>query len=190
MADFPFEQSITLENERVRLTLLKHSDADLLFPIAQNQALLQYSPTDIHTPELLEQYINVALKRVLERNSYPFLIFDKKADKVAGSTRFGNISEYDSRLEIGWTWIGTEFQGTGLNKACKQLLLTYAFETLGYERVELRIDKRNIRSRKATEKLGCKMEGVLRSHVLMTDGHRRDTVYYSLLKEEWFAIKK
>lgn len=188
MAKFPFEKSILLENDRARLTPLKLSDAELLWPIAQNPELLAYSPSDIHTRELLDLYIKTALDRVKERNSYPFLIFDKQTGKVAGSTRFGNVSEYDDRLEIGWTWIGTEFQGTGLNAACKQLLLTYAFETLGYERVELRIDKRNIRSRKATEKLGCQMEGVLRHHVLMPDGHRRDTVYYSLLREEWFLL--
>ncbi len=190
MAKFPFEQSIILENERARLTPLKAKDAGALWPIAKDPDLLAYSPTDIHTPELLNLYITTALERVTERNSYPFLIYDKQAGQVAGSTRFGNISEYDSRLEIGWTWIGTEFQGTGLNAACKELLMTYAFVTLGYERVELRIDERNIRSRKATEKLGCKMEGVLRHHVLMTDGHRRDTVYYSMLKEEWFERKE
>lgn len=185
MGMFPFEESIILENERARLTPLKLSDSDLLWPIAQNPELLAYSPSDIHTPALLDLYIKTALDRVKERNSYPFLIYDKQVGKVAGSTRFGNISEYDDRLEIGWTWIGPEFQGTGLNGACKHLLMAYAFETLGFERVELRIDKRNIRSRKATEKLGCQMEGVLRHHVLMPDGHRRDTVYYSMLREEW-----
>jgi len=190
MSNFPFELPITLENDRVRLTPLKLTDAELLWSIAKHKDLLQYSPADIHTPELLEQYITTALSRVTERNSYPFLIYDKQTDKVAGSTRFGNISEYDSRLEIGWTWIGTEFQGTGLNGACKQLLLHYAFESLDYERVELRIDERNIRSRKATEKLGCQMEGVLRHHVLMPDGHRRNTVYYSMLSKEWFSRKK
>lgn len=190
MSEFPFHQSIQLENDRARLTPLTLSDVELLWPIAQHPDLLAYSPSDIHTPELLNQYIQTALDRVKESNSYPFLIFDKQAGKVAGSTRFGNISPYDGRLEIGWTWVGPEFQGTGLNGACKELLMTYAFEVLGYERVELRIDKRNIRSRKATEKLGCQMEGVLRHHVLMPDGHRRDTVYYSMLREEWFERKR
>ena len=121
---------------------------------------------------------------------YPFLIFDKQQQQYAGSTSFGNISNPNARIEIGWTWIGTNFQRTGLNRANKFLMLQYAFETLGFERVELKTDGRNLQSRTAMEKIGATPEGILRSHTVMSDGYRRDTHYYSILKSEWHKIKR
>jgi len=120
---------------------------------------------------------------------YPWAIYDKKAEAYAGCTSYLNISAVNSRLEIGSTWIGEEFQRTGLNRACKFLLLSYAFEDLGWERVELKTDSRNEQSKTAIQKIGAQYEGKLRSHTLMSDGYRRDTVYYSILKPEWPRIK-
>jgi RimJ/RimL family protein N-acetyltransferase len=101
-----------------------------------------------------------------------------------------NISNVDSRLEIGSTWIGKEFQRTGLNRNCKYLLLNFAFDELGVERIELKTDERNTASRNAIQKIGGQFEGILRSHTLMYDGFRRNTVYYSILKKEWEKIEK
>jgi RimJ/RimL family protein N-acetyltransferase len=120
---------------------------------------------------------------------YSFAIFDKEIEKYAGSTSFGNISNSDQRLEIGWTWIGKEFQRTGLNRNCKFLLLQYCFKILEFERVEFKTDSRNLQSRKAIEEIGGTLEGEFRSHSIMSDGHRRNTVYYSILKNEWPALK-
>ena len=106
-----------------------------------------------------------------------------------GSTSFGNISLRDKRAEIGWTWIGQNYQGKGINSEIKYLMIKYLFETLDFERVELKTDVLNIKARKALLRIGLKEEGVLRSHTLMTHGRRRDTVYYSLLKSEWEEIK-
>ena len=117
------------------------------------------------------------------------IIFDKVKNVYAGCTSFANISNKDKRAEIGWTWIGKDFQKTGLNRHCKFLLLRYMFEHLGFERVEFRTDERNIQSRTAMEKMGAKYEGALRSHTLMNDGFRRTTVYYSILKEEWNKLR-
>lgn len=189
MTKFPFQSNILLENYRARLTPLSQEHHASLLPIAMDQNLLLYSPSAINSSELLSEYIQAAIDRKEEKNSYAFVIFDKQEGKIAGSTRFGNVSEANDRMEIGWTWIGPKFQGTGLNKACKFLLLDFAFETLGYERVELKSDARNLRSRKAMEKIGAQYEGLLRHHVLMGDGHRRDTVYYSILKREWARLK-
>ncbi len=189
MAKFPFENPILLENYRVRLSPLSQEHHADLLPIAMDQNLLLYSPSAINSSELLTNYIQAAIHRKEEKNSYAFAIFDKQAGRLAGSTRFGNVSEENDRLEIGWTWIGPKFQGTGLNKACKFLLLDFAFNHLGFERVELKSDARNLRSRKAMEKIGAQYEGLLRHHVLMGDGHRRDTVYYSILKREWARLK-
>jgi len=121
---------------------------------------------------------------------YPFIIFDKQLNAYAGSTSFMNVSNKDRRLEIGATWIGNRFQKTGLNRNCKFLLMSYAFDELGFERVELKTDERNIKSRTAIEKIGGKFEGILRSHTLMSDGFRRNTVYYGILKSEWRELKQ
>jgi N-acetyltransferase len=143
----------------------------------------------VYTEELLEQYIEKAIFDRQNKNRYPFIIFDKTQNAYAGSTSFMNISNTDSRLEIGSTWIGHEFQKTGLNRNCKYLMLSFAFDTLYAERLEFRTDERNVKSRAAIEKIGGQYEGMLRSHTIMPDGFRRNTVCYSILKNEWTEIK-
>jgi len=190
MNTFNFEPTLCLENDRVRLTLLSTAAYGSLATIALNEpALLTYSPSEIHKPPYLQNYIQTALNGYKNRERYPFLIFDKEKNQVAGCTSFGNIENKHQRLEIGWTWIGKKFQGTGLNKAAKYLQLSYAFEQLNFERVEFKIDGRNQASRRAVEKIGALHEGTLRSHTLLSDGFRRDTTYYAILKEEWAALK-
>jgi RimJ/RimL family protein N-acetyltransferase len=188
---FQFDQDIILENERAILRPLEAKDYDRLLPIATaHKDLLQYSPTPLHEPVLFKEYVTNALNERDKKIRYAFSVYDKKTSIVSGSTSFGNISNYDKRLEIGWTWYGKEFQRTGLNRACKLLLLSYAFETLEFERVEFRIDERNQPSRTAVEKLGGKLEGILRSHMTMPNSDfRRSTCYYSILREEWPGIK-
>lgn len=175
---------IILENERVRLEpVLSVNDCEKVASIALNEIdLLAYSPSNITTKYDLLKYFETALKAKEQGIAYPFLIFDKSQQAYAGSTRFGNISLQNQRLEIGWTWLGKAFQGTGLNQNVKSLMLSYAFENLNCERVEFKADSRNLQSRKAMEKIGAIYEGCLRSHTLMPDGFRRDTVYYSILK--------
>lgn len=189
--DFLFTKEIILENSRVLLQPLSPDDSANLLPVATVQTdLVQYSPYQIHTPALLDAYINNSLQERDACFRYPFAVFDKEAQAYAGSTSFANISNKDRRLEIGWTWIGKSFQQTGLNRACKALLLSYAFDELQFERVEFKTDARNKASRSAIEKIGGQYEGSLRSHTVMLDGFRRDTVYYSILKEEWPGLKQ
>ena len=186
-----FTENIVLENKRVRLEPLSDIHLIELLPIAINHPkLLKYSPSPFGTEEQLEENIRKAIDSRVNKQRYPFAIFDKQNDVYVGSTSYGNISLKDHRLEIGWTWIDKKSQGTGLNKYCKHLLLAYAFDSLGIQRVEFKTDSRNIQSRKAIEKIGGKFEGELRSHTLMPDGHRRDTVYYSMLKKEWNNFKE
>lgn len=188
--NFPFETEIILENNAALLRPLKNSDVENLLTVAtKDKDLLQFSPMPIYSEALLREYISRAIQERTNKSRYYFVIFDKKKNAFAGSTSFLNVSNADSRVEIGATWIGKDFQGTGLNRNCKFLLLNYAFETLLAERVELKTDERNIASRKAIEKIGGKFEGILRSHTLMYDGYRRNTVYYGILKEEWKDIK-
>jgi len=182
--------TIILENERALLRPLSMADFPALLPIAMEDPLLvQYSSYRIHTDAFLKNFMLHALKERDAGTRYAFTVFDKEKKVYAGSTSLGNISNRDQRLEIGWTWLGKSFQGTGLNTRCKALLLNYAFDTLHFQRVEFKTDERNAVSRKAIEKLGAIYEGTLRNHMGMPDGGRRNTVYYSILKNEWSDIK-
>lgn len=190
MTNFDTSQHIVLENERIRLRPLIKDDYNNLRPIAhRNPDLLQFSPQQVNTENQLERYIGKALQQQSEGSRYPFISFDKKAQEYSGSTSYLNISNANARLEIGATWIGRGFQGTGLNKQQKLLMLTYAFETLSMQRVELKTDARNLQSQRAMEKIGAIREGSLRSHTIMEDGYRRDTVYFSILIDEWAEVK-
>ena len=188
--NFDISQNILLENDRSLLRPLVAEDIEHLLPLAlKDKDLMDFSPSEIHRPELIQAYVDTALAAKADGIRYPFIIFDKHNNQFAGSTSFGNISNQNSRLEIGWTWIGKNFQRTGLNRNNKFLMLSYAFEKLNCLRVELKTDTRNIQSRTAMKKIGATEEGILRSHTLMSDGYRRDTIYYSILKNEWEVIK-
>ncbi|RAJ16297.1 GNAT family N-acetyltransferase [Olleya aquimaris] len=179
----------TLENQRAKLIPLDLSNYKHLLDIAQEKNLIYYSPSNISTPETLKQYVQTAVDGLYHNTTLPFIIYDKLKQAYAGSTRFGLINFNNKVLHIGWTWIGHNFQGTGLNKHVKFLMLHYAFETLHFEKVEFRIDERNIKSRKAVEKLGATLEGILREDTVMADGFRRSTCCYGILKREWNNIK-
>lgn len=181
--------SIILENERVKLSLLTLDNYQNLIDIAQEKDLIYYSPSDISTPEKLKAYVQLAVEGYNNNTIIPFIIYDKIKQSYAGSTRFGLIDWTHQLLHIGWTWIGHRFQGTGLNTNMKFLMLQYAFETLKFEKVEFRIDARNAKSRRAVEKLGATLEGILRKNVKMKGGYRRNSCCYGILKEEWPQIK-
>jgi N-acetyltransferase len=188
--DFDFNGDLHFENHRALLRPLREDDLEHLLPVAiEDDTLLQYSSIKVHTRELLEDYTSTSLDERRQQVRYPFVVFDKRENRYAGSTCFGNISNKDKRIEIGWTWYGRAFQKTGLNRSCKFLLMNYVFETLEFERLEFRTDERNEASRNAIQKIGGKYEGTLRSHTLLSDGFRRNTVYYGILRSEWPEIK-
>jgi len=179
-----------LENDRARLTLLDLSNYKHLLNIAGQKDLVQYSPSYIETPEDLKAYVQTAVDLYYHKMAIPFIVYDKLEQAYAGCTRFMNMDWDNKVLEIGSTWIGREFQGTGLNAHMKFLMLRYAFETLNFEKVEFRIDERNARSRKAVEKLGATLEGILRKNVYLKDGFKRNTCCYGILREEWSTVKE
>lgn len=188
--NFDFLKYIILENNRVRLEPLQLSNFEQLVSVVEsNPTLLKYSPAKFGTKNLLKEYIENNISLRMSGNKYPFVIFDKKFKEYAGSTSFLNISNKNERIEIGSTWIGQKYQRTGLNRNCKFLLMSYAFEQLNVERLEFKTDSRNKQSQKAIEGVGAKYEGVLRNHAVMWDGYRRDTVYYSVLKNEWKNVR-
>lgn len=177
--------TFTLENDIVKLSLLTLENHEHLKPIASQKKLLQFSPSDIETPKSLTNYVEIALRQQQQKTSIPFIIYDKTKEKYAGSTRYMNIDWKNKVLHIGSTWIGKEFQGSGLNSHMKFLMLNHAFNEMGFEKVEFRIDERNMQSRKAVEKLGGSLEGILRRNVYLLDGFKRNTCCYGILREEW-----
>ena len=181
--------STNLENDNVLLESLSLNHLDKLIPVAQEDGLIKYSPSVIHSKEFLTNYINTALELAKQEYAIPYAIYHKGNNCYIGSTRFGNIDTVNKVVHIGWTWISKTYQGTGINRQIKFLMLKHAFETMEFEKVSFRIDERNIRSRKAVEKIGGKLEGILRSNVILPDGFRRNTCCYGILKSEWPAVK-
>ena len=162
MKHFDFEEDIILENDRVLLTPLNEAHIDSLLPIAEKYPdLLRYSPSKFGLKEHLVSYVTQAIEGREQKFRYPFVIFDKQKNTYAGSTSFGNIADAHKRLEIGWTWISEDLHRTGLNRHCKFLMLSHAFEKLEYSRVEFRIDSRNTKSRNAVAAIGGQFEGEL-----------------------------
>ena len=182
-------EHIILENDRSRLEPLEEKHFPLLWPIAAERALWQFTQADIKTEDDFRRYFDKALQERKEGSSYPFAIYDKQNDCYAGCTRFGNISLRDKRQEIGWTWYKTSLQRTGINKATKFLLLSFGFENLELNRIELKTSHLNLKSQGAMLKIGAVKEGVLRKHSIADNGFVRDTVYFSFIKEEWQEIK-
>jgi len=184
--NFKFDQKYILENDRVLLRPLEASDLENLLPFSLNEPeLWKYSLIPASNEEELKNYISIALSQRENKKEYPFIVFDKRTNSYAGSTRFYDIQLSNKCLQLGYTWYGKEFQGTGLNKNCKYLLLSFAFEKLDIERVEFRADNTNEKSIAAMKSIGCKVEGVLRSNGIRPNGERRDSIILSILKREW-----
>jgi N-acetyltransferase len=186
---FNFENNIILEDDRVLIRPMQEEDKVNLMKVLIDPALSKYSLELINGEDGVINYIDQCLEDRKNKIRYPFTFFDKKIKAYAGTSCFGNVNNTHKRLEIGWTKLAQPFQGTGLNAHCKFLLLQYAFDTLNFNRVELKAHAENMQSRKAMEKIGASYEGTLRNHFIMYDGTLRNTVYYSILSEEWIGVK-
>ncbi|HXI00100.1 MAG TPA: GNAT family protein [Sphingobacteriaceae bacterium] len=188
---FDFTQKVILEDEHVLLRPLEITDFENLinFSLLEPE-IWKYSQIQIIGEEGLKDYLNLAIEARDAKREYPFIVFDKLTNSYAGSSRFYDIQPAGNCLQLGFTWYGKQFQGTGLNKHAKFLLLEYAFEKMGMERVEFRADNNNERSIAAMKSIGCTFEGILRSNGLRSDGKRRDSIILSILKEEWINFVK
>jgi N-acetyltransferase len=170
-----FPENIVLENERVLLRPLQTDDLENLLPFALNEPdTWQFSLVSA-----------TALKGKETQKEFPFIVFDKQANAYAGSTRFYDIDLLNENTQLGYTWYGEAFRRTGLNRHCKLLLLSYAFETWGMNRVEFRAAHSNHKSIAAMKAIGCVEEGILRSHLNWFQGGKRSSMVLSILKEEW-----
>lgn len=180
---------LKLETDKVLLRPLQHLDIASFARITNDPSLWNYFTLLLDDPAQLQQWVEIALKEREEGKRIPFTIIEKATGSICGSTSFGNISYFDKRIEIGWSWLGKQFQGTGINFHAKFSLLSYAFDVLDWERVEIKTDNLNERAKQALRKIGATEEGVLRSHMQMPKNRRRDSVYFSIIKKEWPAIK-
>lgn len=181
-------ENIILEDERVLLRRITMDDYDNLLQFSLNETgLWKYSLVQPIGAAGLKNYLQMAMNAMAAGSEYTFIVFDKNTNEYAGSTRFYDINFPYKTIQLGYTWYGKKFQGTGLNKHCKFLLLQYAFETLGLERVEFRADANNERSIAAMKSIGCRVDGILRSNMPAVNGAiRRDSIVLSILKDEWF----
>jgi RimJ/RimL family protein N-acetyltransferase len=181
---------IQLENERVLLLPIEnHRNQELKEIIFDNQ-IWKFMGMYMNSEKDFEEYLRNTIKDKTNGICYPFLIIDKQNDRVAGSTRYGYLNIPNEKCEIGWTWYGTDFQGTGLNKACKYELLNFGFEKIGFRRIQFSADEENLRSQRAIEKLGAKKEGVFRNNYIAPNGESRNDVYFSIIKEDWELLKQ
>ena len=178
----------TLAGRHVRLEPLRADHAAALVRAASDGELWRLRVTQVPSAATVDAYLAQAFDDQAAGTALPFVVKDATGE-VVGSTRCCAIDRTVPRLEIGYTWYAARVQRTALNTEAKRLLLAFAFDTLGCEAVELRTHVQNHRSRAAIERLGAHLDGVLRSHKRMHDGHLRDTAVYSLLRAEWPAVR-
>ena len=178
-----------LSGQLVELIPLEETHFDELFVAASDKRIWEFYTGDWSVKETFLKVYKGSLAQRDKGAEYPFVVFHKPTQKIIGSTRFLDIVKYDKRLEIGGTWLQPEYWATAINLDCKLALLTFSFETLLANRVQLKTQHDNIRSRKAIEKIGGVYEGILRQHMLKDDGTFRSSAYFSILKEEWNTVK-
>jgi RimJ/RimL family protein N-acetyltransferase len=183
-------QPVTLDGTRVRmepLALERHWAG--LLEIGLDPELWRWTLNVCEKPEDLRHYLDTALRERDQGRSMPFATIERASGRVAGCTRFGNIERPHRKVEIGWTWVGRPYQRSYVNTEAKYLMLRHAFEVWGCLRVELKTNALNTRSRNAMLRIGCREEGTLRKHSISDRGVPRDTVYFSILDDEWPGVK-
>ncbi len=185
---FDFNKNFVLEDDCVLLRSIKPNDAVILHEFAINEPeIWQYSLIPANSVDNMNQYITTAIAARNGLKEYAFVVFDKRSNEYAGSTRFYDVQLNHQTLQLGYTWYGKKFQGSGLNLHCKYLMLQFAFEQMNIIRVEFRADANNAQSIAAMKKIGCVEEGILRSNMIKAQGGRRNSIVLSILKEEWFG---
>ncbi len=181
--------AVVLNGTFVDLIPLKIEHLSDLKDAVQDGELWKLWYTMVPSPENMESWIQKSLEDQKEKLSVPFVVIRKNDGKLVGSTRYMNIEKEAKRLEIGTTWYSKNAQRSVVNTECKLLLLQYAFETLECIAVEFRTHFFNSKSRKAIERIGAKLDGILRSHRVSSNGTLRDTVVYSIIQNEWPVVK-
>jgi len=180
---------VTLEGRHVRLEPMSLAHLGGLCEIGLDEELWRWTTTLVGTPEEMRGYVEQALDEQARGVSLPFVTVERESGRVVGATRFGNIDPANRRAEIGWTWVGGEWQRTAVNTEAKLLMFGHAFDAWGCVRVELKTDSLNERSRRAILRVGATEEGTFRNHMITYTGRLRHSVYYSVIDSEWPEVK-
>ena len=180
---------LSLAGQRVELCPVEEVHLDELFEVGRDREIWRLTSVDYSDPQIFYPNFAAALRERELGKTYPFLIRLRGDGRIVGTTRFLDIQPQDRKLEIGVTWMASAFWGSGINLECKLLLLAYCFETLDANRVQFRAKADNARSRRALEKIGAVFEGVMRKDKIEASGKPRDTAFYSIVSEEWPALK-
>lgn len=179
----------TLENDRVLLRAVRKEDRPAMRELARDSQIWQYFVFRVDSDVQYETFFNAMLRDQAAGTRAVFTVIDKASGQIAGSMSIGTMVEQEARLEIGWSWLGKDFRGTGVNRHAKYLLMCHAFETLNAIRVEFKTDVLNTRARAGLRGIGATEEGTLRSFNFMPDNRRRDAIFYSVLAHEWPGVK-
>jgi N-acetyltransferase len=183
-------ESVVLDGRLVRLEPLSELHRPGLCDAIADGQLWNLFVTLVPHPSAIDTFLENARAEYEAGEGLAFAIIDRSMDRVAGSTRFMNANHTNRRVEIGYTFLGKSWQRTGFNTEAKLLMLRHAFQFLGMNRVELLTDYLNDRSRRAIMRLGAKEEGVVRNHMVMPNGRVRDSVLYSIIKNEWPGVEE
>jgi RimJ/RimL family protein N-acetyltransferase len=181
---------VTLEGHGVRLEPLTLEHREPLVAVASDGRLWELWFTSVPTPQEAAGYINDALTGQRNGHMLPWVVRELESGEIVGTTRYHDIVSAIDRVEIGYTWYAARWQRTHVNTACKLLVLTHAFESLGCKVVGLRTDRFNIASQRAIAALGARQDGILRHHQARRDGTARDSVMFSILAAEWPDVKR
>ena len=180
---------VTLEGQAIQLQPLALEHWPALWAVGSDESLWRWNPRPIRSAEEMRAYVETALHAQEQGTVLPFVTFHCQSQQIIGSTRYLEIDKQNHRLEIGATWITPAWQRTIVNTEAKFLMLRHAFETLGCNRVQLKTDVLNEKSRNAILRIGAKEEGIFRKHVITASGRIRDSVYFSIIDSEWPAVK-
>ena len=183
-------ESVTLEGRFVRLEPLSKVHIEGLCQAVLDGELWKLLVALVPHPDNIDEYLSDAHNAYKAGSGLTFATIDKATNRVAGSTRFLKADLPNKRIEIGFTFLGKTWRKTRINTESKFLMLSYAFETMGLNRVEFRTDYLNSTSRRAIVRLGAKEEGLLRNHMVMPNGRVRDSVIYSVIRNEWPGVKQ
>ncbi len=179
----------TLSDDTVVLEPLTSDHIESLKKVCGDGEIWRWFTADLSQPDAMAKWMSQLLNESKEGKKMTFAVKLQETGQIIGSTSYGNIDWNEKNIEIGWTWIGGEFIGAGINKHMKFLMLSHAFDTMDVERLELRTDELNARSRRAMEKIGAKHDGTLRNHRYTQGGRRRNTVIYGIIRNDWEEIR-
>jgi RimJ/RimL family protein N-acetyltransferase len=180
---------LVLEGKRVRLEPISREHLPQLAEIAFESTIWRWMSSWVTNPQQLEQFVENAIGDVQKGTAIVWVTRSKVDGRLAGATRFYEISQQHRTMELGWTWLHPNYHRSGINVEAKYLQLTHAFEKMKMNRVAFKTHHENVRSQTAIAALGAKQEGTFRNHMIMPDGSTRHSVWYSITKEDWPTVK-